>query len=167
MVTIVVDMVTIVVEIVKIVVEIVTTVVDMSNIVEHMVTNVANIVANVVDIRDTSKSPTTNTDWQVVRERSKTMCITLNKAVANTTTLVSAISRMECIPSWGQPTSTVWIPSLVEMIGPMVEPHGISFRITQSYSNSRPATICPMIKVKSMMAYQNTVVKFIDKLLNW
>ena len=40
--------------------------------------------------------------------------------------------RTECIDSCGSPTSTARMPVFAEMIGPMVEPHGQSFRTTNS-----------------------------------
>jgi hypothetical protein len=43
---------------------------------------------------------------------------------------VPAISRHECMLSMGLPTSAVGTPSSVEVMGPMVEPHGRSVRFT-------------------------------------
>ena len=37
-------------------------------------------------------------------------------------------SRAECIDNCGTPTSTVSMPSRVAVIGPIVEPQGMSFR---------------------------------------
>ena len=42
------------------------------------------------------------------------------------------VSRMECIEREGTPRSTVLIPTLAEMIGPMVDPQGQSFLTTNS-----------------------------------
>ena len=42
------------------------------------------------------------------------------------------VSRMECIEREGTPRSTVLMPTLAEMIGPMVEPQGQSFLTTNS-----------------------------------
>ena len=43
-----------------------------------------------------------------------------------------ANSRAECMESVGMPTSTVAMPSLVAVSGPMVEPHGIALFETNS-----------------------------------
>ncbi len=39
---------------------------------------------------------------------------------------------MECIPHIGAPKSTVFIPVLLDTIGPMVVPHALSFLTTNS-----------------------------------
>ena len=44
------------------------------------------------------------------------------------TSAVPASSRHECIASIGLPTSTAGIPARAAVIGPIVEPHGWSFR---------------------------------------
>ena len=41
-----------------------------------------------------------------------------------------AISRAECMLSIGFPTSTVAMPSSVDVIGPIVEPQAMSVRCT-------------------------------------
>ena len=41
-------------------------------------------------------------------------------------------SRAECIDSCGTPTSTVAMPSRVEVIGPIVDPHGMLLRDTNT-----------------------------------
>ena len=38
------------------------------------------------------------------------------------------ISRAECIDSWGIPISIASIPSWVDVIGPIVDPHGTLLR---------------------------------------
>ena len=43
-----------------------------------------------------------------------------------------AISLMECILSCGDPISMVGMPSLADIIGPIVEPQGESFLTTKS-----------------------------------
>lgn len=39
---------------------------------------------------------------------------------------VLPVSRIECIESCGMPMSTVVMPSLALIIGPIVEPHGLN-----------------------------------------
>ena len=47
------------------------------------------------------------------------------------TSAMDASSRHECIDSIGEPTSTVAMPSRVAVSGPMVEPQGMSARVTK------------------------------------
>ena len=54
------------------------------------------------------------------------------KQIAWDTLEVQHISLIECILSCGAPMSTVGIPSLADMIGPMVDPQGESFLTTKS-----------------------------------
>ena len=49
-------------------------------------------------------------------------------------------SRAECIDSWGTPTSTVSMPRRVAVIGPIVEPHGMLLRLTNT-CHGTPAMI--------------------------
>ena len=58
---------------------------------------------------------------------------TLKSCLDCCTLLMSHISRILCIDNWGQPTSMVAMPSLADMIGPIVEPHGESLRTTKSW----------------------------------
>jgi len=63
------------------------------------------------------------------------------KRVCVCTTLeVQHISRIECMDSWGAPTSTVAMPNFDDMIGPIVEPHGESLRTTKSCNTHRNHT---------------------------
>src|SRR5215207_3298076 len=45
-------------------------------------------------------------------------------------------SRAECIESWGTPTSTVAMPSLVAVSGPIVLPQGMLLRDTKSWKST-------------------------------
>ena len=47
-------------------------------------------------------------------------------------------SRAECIDNCGTPTSTVAMPSRVALIGPIVDPHGMLLRETNTCA-SQPA----------------------------
>ncbi len=47
----------------------------------------------------------------------------------------SAISLIECMLRRGAPMSTVGMPSLADIMGPIVLPHAMSCRITKSYQN--------------------------------
>ena len=58
--------------------------------------------------------------------------ITLYRQIAWDTLDVQHISLIECILSCGEPMSIVGIPSLADMIGPMVDPQGESFLTTKS-----------------------------------
>lgn len=46
--------------------------------------------------------------------------------------MVQAVSRMECMASWGLPKSSTRRPSREAKIGPMVVPQGESFRTMRS-----------------------------------
>ncbi len=48
-------------------------------------------------------------------------------------TLVPQISRMLCMESWGAPTSRVRQPMPLARMGPMVDPHSMSFRMLNSW----------------------------------
>ena len=52
------------------------------------------------------------------------------------TSAALASSRQECMPSIGEPTSTVDSPSRIAVSGPMVDPHGRSARVTKCYSGT-------------------------------
>lgn len=49
------------------------------------------------------------------------------------TPVVQAVSRMECMASCGLPRSSTRSPSREAKMGPMVEPHGESFRTMRSW----------------------------------
>ena len=49
-------------------------------------------------------------------------------------------SRAECIDSWGTPTSTVAMPRRVAVIGPIVEPHGMLLRDTNTWYGTPAAS---------------------------
>ena len=46
------------------------------------------------------------------------------------------VSLILCIPSIGAPMSTVLIPALAAIMGPIVDPHGESFLTMKSYSGT-------------------------------
>ena len=48
--------------------------------------------------------------------------------------LIAIISRMLCMLRMGSPISTVGIPRRAETVGPTVEPQGMSFRVTNTWS---------------------------------
>lgn len=52
--------------------------------------------------------------------------------MACTTSVVAPVSLMECMANCGAPTSIVCMPSLADMIGPMVDPQVESLRTTKS-----------------------------------
>ena len=53
------------------------------------------------------------------------------RAIIGATSAAPASSRHECIESIGFPTSTVRIPTRAAVIGPIVEPHARSLRVTK------------------------------------
>lgn len=71
--------------------------------------------------------------------------------------MVQAVSRMECMASWGLPKSSTRSPSREAKIGPMVVPQGESFRTMRSWgeeerfvSNMR----CVFIKAQEEVALE-------------
>lgn len=59
--------------------------------------------------------------------------VTLKRVRVWSTPEVQAVSRMECMASWGLPKSSTRSPSREAKIGPMVVPQGESFRTMRSY----------------------------------
>lgn len=58
--------------------------------------------------------------------------VTLKRVRVWSTPEVQAVSRMECMASWGLPKSRTRSPSREAKIGPMVVPQGESFRTMRS-----------------------------------
>lgn len=56
----------------------------------------------------------------------------VKREMAWPTLVVQVISRQECIANWAPPTSAVITPNWALIIGPIVLPHGRSWRITNS-----------------------------------
>mmetsp|Transcript_17254 Transcript_17254/g.38902 ORF Transcript_17254/g.38902 Transcript_17254/m.38902 type:complete len:290 (+) Transcript_17254:412-1281(+) len=62
-----------------------------------------------------------------------------NRSLPWETSFTPMTSRMECMESWGHPRSMARMPVVAEIIGPMVLPHGQSFRTTNSCTGGNPA----------------------------
>lgn len=77
----------------------------------------------------------------------KLYIFTLKSCDVCNTLLVQHISRMECMLSWGAPTSMVGIPSLADMMGPIVDPQAESFLTTISYKIPRNTSVYHFLHV--------------------
>ena len=64
--------------------------------------------------------------------------VTLKRVRVWSTPVVQAVSRMECMASWGLPKSSTRRPSREAKIGPMVVPQGESFRTMRSCGEEEP-----------------------------
>lgn len=74
--------------------------------------------------------------------------VTLKRVRVWSTPVVQAVSRMECMASWGLPKSSTRSPSREANIGPMVVPQGESFRTMRSWRREVMSHVwCVLIKV--------------------
>ena len=54
--------------------------------------------------------------------------------------MVEPVSLIECMLNCGIPMSTVLMPSLVDKMGPMVDPHATSFFTKKSYMSEKSSS---------------------------
>ena len=87
--------------------------------------------------RDTCQVGTLSLGYRGIPWRQVLLYIhTLNKLRLCVTLIVPHISLMLCMLSCGDPTSRVGIPSLVDIIGPIVLPQATSLRTTKSWKSN-------------------------------
>ena len=78
----------------------------------------------------------------------------MSARIIGSTSAVPAISRHECIDITGMPTSTVRSPRRADVIGPIVDPHAMSLRVTKccSGTSARRQTEAKIAAVSAALA---------------
>ena len=78
----------------------------------------------------------------------------MKRVVLCSTPEVQVISLMECMESWGAPTSRTGTPSRADRMGPMVVPHGLSLRTITSWGVSVSLALAPGLALPALTGYR-------------